>query len=140
MRRDDDPPHIAARRIVTCGRIYPSLASFYRADRRRWSSREVDMGLWWREDAAGPLHRAAWVRDTGELYVVRLGPEDEGGGAVELLAEVRDLELLESALAGWRERCGRPRSLSWLRTHARLARRQRIRRAPVRVLDPLGVA
>ena len=94
---------------------YRTLAGFYNADERRISSREMDVGLWWREDARGPLHRAAWVSDTGELYLVRLGPGDEGGGRVEVLATVDDRERLESALSGWRERCGEPRSLGWLR-------------------------
>lgn len=97
---------------------YPSLESFYNADPRRVRSRESDIGLWWREGATGPLHRAAWVSDTGELYLVRLGPSDEGGGTVEMLAEEADRERLEDALAGWRERCGEPRSLGWLRERA----------------------
>jgi hypothetical protein len=98
---------------------YRSLAKFYNADPRRIHSRELDVGLWWREDAEGPLHRAAWVRDTGELYLVRLGPSAGGGGSVELLAKVADRERLERVLAGWRERCGAPRSLTWLRERAR---------------------
>ncbi len=109
---------------------YRTLAGFYNADERRISSREMDVGLWWREDAVGPLHRAAWVSDTGELYLVRLGPGDQGGGSVEVLATVDDRERLESALSGWRERCGEPRSLGWLRERsARLGRRQRPTRA-----------
>ncbi|MEA2209455.1 MAG: hypothetical protein QOF54_1932 [Solirubrobacteraceae bacterium] len=98
---------------------YGSLSSFYLADPRRVRSRERDIGLWWREDLDGPLHRAAWVTDTGELYLVRLGPADAGGGEVELLAVVADREQLERALTGWRERCGDRRSLAWLRTRAR---------------------
>ncbi|HEX8714306.1 MAG TPA: hypothetical protein VF706_01960 [Solirubrobacteraceae bacterium] len=81
-------------------------------------SRERDVGLWWREDVGGALHRAAWVLDTGELYLVRLGPAAEGGGEVELLATVRDRDRLERALRGWRERCGERRSLAWLRARA----------------------
>jgi len=49
---------------------------------------------------------------------VRLGPPDAGGGGVEVLAIVRDRDGLERALAGWRERCGEPRSLGWLRARA----------------------
>ena len=98
---------------------YRSIARFYAADPRRNASRERDVGLWWRDAADGPLHRAAWVCDTGELYLVRLGPSEEGGGEVEVLARVDDGERLERALAGWRERCGAPRSLSWLRERAR---------------------
>jgi hypothetical protein len=97
---------------------YDSLARFYNADERRARSRELDVGLWWREDVDGPLHRAAWVSDTGELYLVRLGPADDGGGWVEVLARVEDRERLESVLEGWRERCGEPRSLTWLHVRA----------------------
>src|ERR1700726_4194254 len=106
---------------------YRSLTHFYTADERRVRSRERDVGLWWRERADGPLHRAAWVNDTGELYLVRLGPPDQGGGEVEVLATVADRERLESVLEGWREQCGRPRSLAWLRGRAaRLGRRVRV--------------
>ena len=98
---------------------YRSIARFYAADPRRGASRERDVGLWWRDSADGPLHRAAWVCDTGELYLVRLGPSEDGGGEVEVLARVDDGECLERALEGWRERCGAPRSLSWLRERAR---------------------
>ncbi len=70
------------------------------------------MGLWWREELDGPLHRAAWVNDTGELYLVRLGPADTGGGLVEVLARVEDRVLLDGVLEGWRERCGEPRRWS----------------------------
>ncbi len=64
------------------------------------------------------MHRAAWVEDTGELYLVRLGPAAEGGGGVEVIARVSDADALESALRGWRERCGMPGSLQWLRVRA----------------------
>jgi hypothetical protein len=97
---------------------YPSLAGFYNADERRIHSRELDVGLWWRESAEGPLHRAAWVQDTGELYVARLGPAEGGGGAVQVLARVAEVEQLEALVAGWRERCGAPKSLFWLRAMA----------------------
>lgn len=107
------------RRKATSTTRYDSLQSFYTADPRRVRSGECDVGLWWRESAEGPLHRAAWVRDTGELYLVRLGPRDQGGGRVEVLAQVREREHLEQALAGWRGRCGEPQSLLWLRRRAR---------------------
>jgi hypothetical protein len=113
-----------ARRYVDAGRPCPpverhrSLADFYSADPHRIRSRELDVGLWWCEHVDGPLHRAAWVTDTGELYLVRLGPADEGGGAVEILARVDSHERLERALVGWRERCGQPHSLTWLRARA----------------------
>jgi hypothetical protein len=117
---------------------YRSLAGFYRADSRRINSRELDVGLWWRESIDGPLHRAAWVSDTGELYLARLGPSVEGEPGVELLAVVDDRERLESALAGWRERCGQPRSLSWLRERsARLGQREHVQRPRILSRAPL---
>jgi len=100
-------------------RRYRSLADFYNADARRLNSRELDIGLWWREAADGPLHRAAWVDDTGELYLAHLGPASQGGGTVELLATVPERERLERMLLGWRDRCGAPGSLTWLRTRVR---------------------
>jgi hypothetical protein len=78
------------------------------------------VGLWWREGAEEPLHRAAWIRDTGELYLVRLGPPAQGGGGVEVLANVADPERLERMLCGWRQRCGQPGSLAWLRRRSAL--------------------
>jgi hypothetical protein len=116
---------------------YQSLAGFYRADPRRVPSRELDMGLWWRDDADGPLHRAAWVSDTGELYLVRLGPAHEGGGEVEVLATVPERQRLEGALAGWRERCGEPRSLKWLRERAELLG-ERVRALSGEGVRPVG--
>lgn len=103
-------------------RRYHSLAHFYRADERRRHSRELDVGLWWRDGSDGQLHRAAWVHDTGELYLVRLGDPTDGGGLVELLARVSSRERLEAALEGWREECGGPRSLAWLRERSRRLR------------------
>jgi hypothetical protein len=119
------PPRIPQHDARPLPTRYRSLSSFYNADSRRIHSRERDVGLWWREAADGPLYRAAWVSDTEELYLVRLGPVEEGGGEVEVLA-VAERERLERALAGWREQCGNPRSLSWLRERGqRLGRRRR---------------
>jgi hypothetical protein len=100
---------------------FMTLAAFYGDDPRRASSREVDVGLWWREADDAPLHRAAWVQDTGEVYAVRLGPARDSEPAVELLAQIEDENRLHETLAGWRERCGEPRSLGWLRRRAAAA-------------------
>lgn len=116
---------------------FRSLSNFYNADPRRIQSRELDVGLWWRQETAGPLHRAAWVSDTGELYLVRLGPVEEGGGQVEVLAVVDDRERLESVLRGWREECGSPNSLTWLRERAATLG-ERVRAAQVRVAATVG--
>ncbi len=111
MRRRDVEPRQGPRR-------YSSLVAFYNADPRRVSSRELDVGLCWREDQATPLHRAAWIQETGELYLVRSGPTEEGGGGVEVLASAGNRERLDEVLGGWREHCGEPRSLQWLRARA----------------------
>jgi hypothetical protein len=115
MTGSTDPPR---HRRSPQGR-YRSLSNFYAADSRRMRSRELDIGLWWLDEAGGPLHRAAWVRDTGELYLTRLGPSEDGGGEVEVLAIVAEQEQLQSALEGWREQCGDPHSLLWLRERVR---------------------
>ena len=130
MRQTDPSRRAPSARDRSPKRRYDSLLSFYTADERRARSRERDVGLWWRESADGPLHRAAWVHDTGELYLVRLGPPEQGGGRVEVLAIVDERARLERALAGWRKRCGEPQSLPWLRERARsLGGRVRARRA-----------
>jgi hypothetical protein len=127
----------SSRRTQPLPARYRSLSNFYAADPRRMRSRELDVGLWWREQAQGPLYRAAWVHDTGELYLVRLGPTVDGGGRVEVLATVSERERLESMLEGWREQCGRPRSLQWLRERAgRLG--DRVRLAQLRVLTAVA--
>ena len=102
-------------------------------------SREHDVGLWWRDDLNGPLHRAAWVSDTGELYLVRLGPAEQGGGTVEVLATVAEQGQLEQVLEGWREHCGELRSLAWLRERAS-SLGTRVRSAQVEVVAAMAGA
>lgn len=106
------------RRRTAHAKRYSSLSGFYNDDSSRVRSAERDVGLWWREGIDGPLHRAAWVAETGELYLVRLGAPERGGGAVEVLATIADREQMEDVLDGWREQCGEPRSLAWLRARA----------------------
>ncbi len=124
---------------VATAQRYPSLVAFYNSDPERLTSREQDVGLWWRESADGPLYRAAWIHDTGELYLVRLGPAAEGGGGVEVLARVDDADRLEWLLKGWRERCGTPGSLRWLRLRSALISSREPRRF-VRAGAPVGAA
>jgi len=96
-------------------RTYPALAGFYAADRRRKDSRELDLGLSWRERRGFPTYRAAWVADTGEVYLVQHGPWP-GGGQVSVIAHVPDRRSVMHRLAGWRQQVGRHGSLEWLRT------------------------
>jgi hypothetical protein len=97
---------------------YQSLSNFYRADRRRRASREQDVGLWWRVGAHGPIYRAAWVRDTGELYVTRLGALQDGSREVLVLGRAPDRDTLDAALEGWQEVCPQPDSMTWLQHRA----------------------
>jgi hypothetical protein len=108
------------------GVSYRSLSNFYLADPRRIGSHERDLGLWWRIGQHGPTYRAAWVRDTGELYAARLGLPKERC-EVHVLGHANDAEL-EEALEGWADVCPQPDSMTWLRHRATsLARPERPR-------------
>jgi hypothetical protein len=101
---------------------YRSVAHFYRERPPRFRSRERDVGLHWRDGRA--TYRAAWIEDTGELYVVQLGEPSEGGGHVELLVRGMSRVALSEALAGWESAQEKgSRSLHWLRARAELAGR-----------------
>ena len=127
-------------------RTYLSLGAFYASDPARRSSRERDVGLFWRS-RQGPTYRAAWVRDTGELYLFQHALGGRGGGSVHLLAPRLDEPDLDRRLAGWADVCGRDGSLEWL--FARMqdpprdpepADRRRFRRGAVRLGGPAGAA
>jgi hypothetical protein len=91
---------------------YPSLDAFYAADARRRHSRERDLGLVWRA-RTGVTFRAAWVQETGEVYLFKHGHPLDGGGTVDLLARRFDLRELDPVFGGYRDVCGRPESLGW---------------------------
>ena len=60
--------------LAECDR-WPSIPAFYAADRRRERSPEVDFGIQWRVHGQGwPLWRVSFIKDTGEVYAVALGP------------------------------------------------------------------
>jgi hypothetical protein len=121
-----------SRELADRAHRYRSLRNFYLADSRRRSSREQDVGLWWRVGAHGPVYRAAWVRETGELYVTRLGPLEDGRGEVLVLGRARDRSQLEEALQGWQDVCPQPDSMTWLlHRAARLAAPEKAAPAPL---------
>jgi hypothetical protein len=92
---------------------YLSLGAFYAADKRRDISREHDVGLWWLgDDWHAPRFRAAWVAETGELYLMQ-HEGTPGGGRVDVVA-TGTLEELENRLEGWRDVVGDWGSLRWL--------------------------
>jgi hypothetical protein len=92
---------------------YLSLGAFYAADKRRDISREHDIGLWWLgDDWHAPRFRAAWVAETGELYLMQ-HEGTPGGGRVDVVA-TGTLDELEGRLEGWRDVVGDRGSLRWL--------------------------
>ena len=93
-------------------RSFPSLDAFYADDRRRRHSRERDVGLFW-VGRDGMSFRAAWVQETGEVYLFRHGTPFEGGGTVHLLGRQFGLGELHQHLKGYAAVCGRRDSLRW---------------------------
>jgi hypothetical protein len=93
---------------------YLSLGSFYSADRRRALSRERDVGLWWRGDGPlSPTYRAAFVENTGELYLMQ-HDGTLGGGHVDVLGRFSSLAEVLRLVVGWEEVCGERGSIRWL--------------------------
>jgi len=96
---------------------FPSLGDFYLSDVRRLSSRERDLGLWWRlTHFSGPTFRAAYVEATGEIYVMQ-HEGLPGGGRVEIVATRATFDDALAALDGFEDVCGEPGSLWWLLDH-----------------------
>jgi hypothetical protein len=94
---------------------YRSIIAFMRADDRRMGSREYDVGLTWRDADTGRTYRAAWVEETGELFIVQNGSPEEGGGHVEVLVTGCDEDRLSRVLPGWRDLIAPMGSLDLLR-------------------------
>src|SRR5215218_7794602 len=94
-------------------RTYLSLGAFYASDPARRGSRERDVGLFWRS-RSGPSFRAAWVRETGEMYLFQHALGGRGGGSVHLLDGTFDREDLERRIVAWQDECGTPGSVDWL--------------------------
>jgi hypothetical protein len=93
---------------------YPSLGAFYVAKRRRATSRERDVGLWWRgEGTHAPTYRAAYVEATGELYLMQ-HEGTPGGGRIDVLGRFDSFAELHRLVRGWEDVCGEPGSIDWL--------------------------
>jgi len=91
---------------------FPSLDAFYADDRRRRFSRERDVGLAW-VGHDGASFRAAWIQETGEVYLLRHGPPVAGGGPVHLVERRFGLGDLHRQLKGYATVCGHRDSLRW---------------------------
>lgn len=117
---------------------FPSIGAFYASDRRRRMSRERDLGLWWRGSGhRGPTFRAAWVAETGELYLMQ-HEGVSGGGRVDVVGVYPTFAEAERGLAGWDDVCGEPGSLRWLLD--RLGRLDRLRAVPAHLMRAGGAA
>jgi hypothetical protein len=100
--------------FVAATTTFLSLGAFYAADKRRDISREHDLGLWWLgDDWHAPRFRAAWVEQTGELYLMQ-HEGTAGGGRVDVVVAGATLEEVERRLDGWRDVVGDWGSLGWL--------------------------
>ncbi|MGZ6705963.1 MAG: hypothetical protein ACXVFN_03320 [Solirubrobacteraceae bacterium] len=84
------------------------------ADARRDIAHEVDLGDWWLgADSHEPRFRAAWIEQTGEVYVMQHAGMI-GGGTVDVLARIPTREAVERALRGWEDVVGEWGSFAWL--------------------------
>lgn len=110
-------------------KTYGSIRDYCEAVPAAKTSGEVDFGVHWKDDGGG-VYRVSWVRDTGEVYAVRIGrgigprglhrpsfvePRAAWGPeGVVILGVVPSRERLEEALEGWADRCMTGRaSLDW---------------------------
>jgi hypothetical protein len=111
------------------------IAEFYDANPARRESDEEGFGDGWSTEAdQHSTYRANWLRETGELYVVRephpgglfakyldqldVDQVDLGELTVEVLGRFDSEDAVKQALAGWEHHMTHPNSLDWLREHA----------------------
>lgn len=76
----------------------------------RFRSRELDFGVWWREQLLGDTFRVTWVASTGEVIAVRHRTNE-----YEVIGTITDETEVEQRLEGWAEQCGAEGSLAWVR-------------------------
>jgi len=88
---------------------YDSVESFYSANEDRRRSPELDFGVMWVASSGRrfPNWRISHVRDTSEMYAVRLSSPD----TVLLLADHIDEDDAELAMRGWAD--GEHKTLGW---------------------------
>jgi hypothetical protein len=93
---------------------YSDENEFHRADPRRKTSDEVDLGATWRQPGAVDAWRLTWLRDTGELYLCRSAGFPAPAADVRVLLVVPDEKDLDALLAGWQDHRTDEDSLGWL--------------------------
>ncbi len=89
---------------------------FHRADPRRRTSDEVDLGATWRAAGSDAAWRLAWLRETGELYLCEAGGYPGPSQHVRVLTVVPSEGALDELIEGWREHRTDEDGLAWLRT------------------------
>ena len=104
--------------ITPISRSYLSLAPSTTPIPLAARSLERDVGRFWRS-RRGATFRAAWLHDTGELYLVQHALDGRGGGMVHLLPPTMGESELERRLAGWPDVSDREGSLEWLLARVR---------------------
>lgn len=95
---------------------YPSQKDFYREDRNREKSDQMDFGVHW-SDGTNWGHRVTWIKATGELIIVR--GARSGDGAVELVTRIPTEWEVKRRLKHWAYAGTGRGSLTWLRRRAR---------------------
>ena len=118
------------------GKTFGNSEEYYGENAERRYSVEADYGFHWRLDGEPERWRVSYVRNTGEVYAVRLAGTGSGRDVVEVLgafpidpeAGLHDIYyrgLVDAHLDGWGVRCGLPGSLSWVRERMALAVKHR---------------
>lgn len=110
-------------------KIYPSPEAFYSENEARRRSPEADYGVWWWDDrGSGYCCRVSYVKNTGEVYAVHIGGEEQievlgvvpadalertpGGNITSRLTYYRTLDRI---LEGWVNHMHKPGGLAWVR-------------------------
>lgn len=99
--------------------ITTTQADFLAEDVRRRRSDEVDLGGTWR-DGSSDSWTLSWLRETGELYLVRNDSAVGAASTLIVLAVVASETDLDARLDGWRDARDREDGLTWLRGRLQL--------------------
>jgi hypothetical protein len=93
------------------------IDEFYEQDPRRRASEEIELGREWSENDM--QFEISWIADTGEVYAMAEPYSRREISAesvtVEILGVIPEREVVDSALAGWRDEMEKPNSLAWVR-------------------------
>jgi len=94
---------------------YADELAFHRADPRRRTSDEIDLGATWRAAGSEDAWRLAWLCETGELYLCLAGGYPGPSSQVRILTVVASERALDELLDGWRGHSTEEDSLAWLK-------------------------